>query len=76
MKGVPKAAGNQIFNLHIGSTTNAAEQSCVFFYESVSGICELKCYDTKEQRDPDTEGIKEWLENLLAQVLRVVILAF
>ncbi len=75
MKGVPKGLGNQIFNLHIGYVTNPAGQSCIFFYESVSGICELKCYESEEEREQDEEGIREWLENLVRRVLEIILVA-
>ncbi len=75
MKGVPRTAGNQIFNIHVGVMTNARGESCIFFYESVSGLCETLCFPTKEEQERSWERIKEWLRDLIEKVLRALAIA-
>lgn len=74
-KGVPKGAGNQIFNMHVGFVTNALGQSCVFFYESVSGLCEMKCFATMEELREAMDEILDWLVDLVKQVLEALLVA-
>jgi hypothetical protein len=75
MKGVPRTRGNQIFNLHVGVMTNAKGQYCVFFYESVSGMCDTLCFPTKEELKRAWERIKAWLQNLVETVILVLAIA-
>lgn len=72
MKGVPKGAGNQIFNIHIGMKTNAKGELCVFFYESVSGLCELLCFKDLDELKKKLKEIQEWLEEKIKQVLEAL----
>ncbi|MEI2579943.1 eCIS core domain-containing protein [Scytonema sp. PRP1] len=74
-KGVPKGARNQIFNIHIGYLNNARGESCIFFYESVSGLCEMKCFASKEELEEAWEEIKEWLRDLVEKVLKTLMIA-
>jgi hypothetical protein len=75
MKGVPKTRGNQIFNLHVGVMTNDKGQYCVFFYESVSRLCDTLCFPTKEELKRAWERIKAWLQNLVATLIFVLAIA-
>jgi hypothetical protein len=74
-KGVPRGAGNQIFNIHVGIMTNALGQSCVFFYESVSGLCQTKCFATMEELRDAMDEILDWLVDLVKQVLQALAIA-
>jgi hypothetical protein len=73
LKGVPKGEGNQLFNIHMGIMTNKAGESCFFFYESVSGLCETKCFPTLEELKKALEEIHDWLKEKIEQVLRVLL---
>lgn len=75
IKGVPKGARNQIFNIHIGYLINSKGEYCIFFYESVSGLCEMKCFASKEELDEAWEEIKEWLRDLIEKVLQALEIA-
>lgn len=74
-KLIQKSPHTQIFNLHVGFMTNAAGQFCVFFYESVTGICETMCFPSKQQLLEALEEIKEWLKNLIKKILEALAIA-
>jgi len=69
MKGVPKIEGNQLFNIHMGITVNAAGETCFFFYESVSGLCEMKCFPTLDELKKALKDIRDWIKEKVEQVL-------
>ena len=73
MKGVPKAQGNQLFNIHMGITENPAGESCFFFYESVSGLCEMKCFPTLDELKKALEEIRDWIKEKVEQVLKYLL---
>lgn len=73
MKDVPKGAGNQIFNMHMGVVTNQRGEACFFFYESVSGLCEMNCAPTLEELEERLGEIRDWLKEKIEQVLRVAL---
>ena len=73
MKGVPKVAGNQLFDIHMGVTTNTAGETCFFFYESVSGLCDMTCFATIEELKQRLAEIRDWLKEKIEQVLRVLL---
>ncbi|HEX8692405.1 MAG TPA: DUF4157 domain-containing protein [Longimicrobium sp.] len=77
VKLIKKKVG-QVFNIHIGFVTNAKGQFCIFFYESVSKICEMLCFASKQELEENLEKIKEWLKDLMEKVfeaLKIVLLA-
>ena len=75
-KGVPKAEGNEVFNIHVGFMRNKASEYCIFFYESVSGKCETKCYPTElEMMEAIENEVREWLDDLVASILKGVLMA-
>jgi hypothetical protein len=75
VKLIQKSPHIQLFNLHVGFMSNAAGQSCIFFYESVTGICEIKCYPSQKELLEAWEEIKEWLKDLLKKVLEALAIA-
>jgi hypothetical protein len=75
VKLIKKLPHTQLFNLHVGFLTNAAGQFCIFFYESVTGICEIKCFPSKKQLREAWEELKEWLKELLWRVLEALAIA-
>jgi hypothetical protein len=75
IKLVNKVPHFQIFNLHVGFVTNAKGEACIFFYESVSNICEMLCFESEEERDKSWEKIKEWLKDLIKKVLIALAIA-
>jgi hypothetical protein len=72
-KGVPKAEGNQLFDIHVGIVTNAQGKSCFFFYESVSKFCEMKCFPTLEELKKALSDLRDWIKEKVEQVLRAVL---
>lgn len=68
LKLIQKRPHAQLFNLHVGFLTNAAGEYCIFFYESVTGICELKCFPTKEAIQEAWEEVVQWLKDMLRRV--------
>ena len=72
-KGVAKSAGNQLFNVHLGITTNAAGETCFFFYESVSGLCTFKCFPTLEELKQSLKDIRDWIEEKIENLLKVLL---
>jgi hypothetical protein len=72
-KGVPKGAGNQLFNIHVGITENAQGESCFFFYESVSGLCELMCFPTLEELKKKLKEIRDWIKEKVENVLKFLL---
>jgi hypothetical protein len=73
LKGVPRGAGNQLVNLHVGIVTNAAGETCFFFYESVTGVCEMLCFPTWEELKKNLGKLRDWLKEKIEQVLRVLL---
>ncbi|HEV7642853.1 MAG TPA: DUF4157 domain-containing protein [Pyrinomonadaceae bacterium] len=71
-KLIKKSPHTQLFNVHIGVTTNKLGQMCVFFYESVSRFCEMKCYASRQELEESMEEIKEWIKEKLGQVLEAL----
>src|SRR5205085_1746763 len=72
-KGVPRAAGNQLFNIHAGVMTNAAGETCFFFYESVSGLCDTFCAPTLEELKQKLVELRDWLKEKIEQVLSALL---
>ena len=66
-KGVSRSGGNVVMNIHLGIMRNAAGRRCVFFYESVSGICKTLCTDDVERVLRSLAQIAAWI--LLAALL-------
>jgi len=67
----------QLFNLHLGFITNAAGEFCMFFYESVTGICEMKCAPSKAEMQRRMDEFLEWIKEMLKKVftaLAIVVL--
>jgi hypothetical protein len=75
VKLIQKVPHLQLFNLHVGFVTNPAGQTCIFFYESVSGICQMKCFKTMEELKESWEEIKEWLVEMLKKLLEALAIA-
>jgi Domain of unknown function (DUF4157) len=73
LKGVPKAAGNQLFNIHAGIMTNPAGETCFFFYESVTGLCEMKCFPTLDELKKAIGELRDWLEEKIEQLLKALL---
>ena len=73
LKGVPRGAGNQLFNLHVGITTNAAGETCFFFYESVSGLCEMTCFPTLDELKKRLGELRDWLKEKIEQLLTALL---
>ena len=71
-KGVPRNESNQLFNIHLGVITNDRGQYCIFFYESVTKICEMKCFPTLEELLEALKTILVWLVELITKVLIVL----
>jgi len=72
-KGVPKAEGNQVFDIHLGIIANPAGEKCFFFYESVSGRCVIKCYPTLDELKKRLGEIRDWIKDKVEQLLLVVL---
>jgi hypothetical protein len=68
IKLIQKFPHLELFNLHVGFLVNAASEFCIFFYESVTGICELKCFPSKEALREAWDEVMEWLEEMLKRV--------
>jgi hypothetical protein len=62
----------QLFNLHVGFVTNAAGEYCIFFYESVTGICEMKCFPSKEALEEAWDELADWLAEMLKKVFEAL----
>jgi len=75
VKLIMKFPNTQLFNAHVGFLTNVKGEYCVFFYESVTGVCELLCFPTKEELERAMERIREWLADLLKKVLIALVIA-
>ena len=73
LKNVPKGAGNQLFNIHTGITTNAGGETCFFFYESVSGLCDMFCFPTLDELKKRLGEIRDWLKDKIEKVLRTLL---
>ena len=76
MKGVPKGVGNQLFNMHIGVVNNADGEACVFFYESVTGLCEFLCFPTLEELGKKLDEIRNAarkIESVLQAILPALV---
>ena len=73
LKGVPRGAGNQLFNIHAGITTNAAGEACFFFYESVSGLCEMNCFPTLDELKKRLGELRDWLKEKIEQLLKALL---
>lgn len=69
---VPGKAG-LLFNLHVGFVVNAKGETCIFFYESVSRMCEMFCAASKEELKKRWEEVKEWLKEKVRQLLELVL---
>jgi hypothetical protein len=72
VKLIKKAPHMQLFNLHVGFLTNPAGEYCIFFYESVTGVCETLCYSSKQKLREDWEKVKEWLRQMMENVLKAL----
>lgn len=72
VKLIKKWPHTELFNLHIGFVTNAKGEFCAFFYESVSGICEMKCFASKEELDDAWDELLEWLKEMILRVLEAL----
>lgn len=72
VKLIKKHPHTQLFNLHVGFMTNAAGQYCMFFYESVTGICELKCFPSRQELEDAWDEVAEWLQEMLEKVLKAL----
>jgi hypothetical protein len=73
LKGVPKGLGNQLLNIHAGITTNAAGETCFFFYESVSGLCEMTCFPTLDELKKSLAKLRDWLEEKIENLLKFLL---
>ena len=69
VKLIKKYPHAQLFNLHVGFLTNAKGEFCIFFYESVSGICELLCFPSKQKLRENWDKVKEWLREMIKKLL-------
>jgi len=72
VKLIKKTPHMQLFNLHVGFMTNAAGQFCIFFYESVTGVCETLCFPSKKELREAWEKVKEWLKEMLEKLLKAL----
>jgi hypothetical protein len=75
VKLIKKAPHAQLFNLHVGFLTNAAGESCVFFYESVTRICEMKCFPSREELRRRWSEVVEWIKEQLVRLLKALLIA-
>jgi hypothetical protein len=75
IKLIQKTPHVQLFNAHVGFTTNALGEYCAFFYESVTGICETKCFPTKEALQRAMEEVLAWLRDVIEKVLKALAVA-
>lgn len=72
VKLIQKSPHTQIFNVHIGFLTNSKGEFCIFFYESVSGICDMKCFPSKEELKEAWDEVLEWLKDMIEKVLEAL----
>jgi len=75
VKLIMKHPHTQLFNLHVGFMTNAAGEFCIFFYESVTGICEMKCFPSREALREAWDEVVEWIKEMLKKVLEALAIA-
>jgi hypothetical protein len=72
VKLIQKTPHLQLFNLHVGFVTNPLGEACIFFYESVTGVCEQKCFPNSEDLKKAWEEIKQWIEEMLKRVFQAL----
>lgn len=72
VKLIKKRPHAQLFNLHVGFITNAAGEFCIFFYESVTRICEMKCFPSKQALRDAWNEIVEWVKKMLKKVFKAL----
>lgn len=75
VKLIKKTPHAQLFNLHVGFLTNPAGEYCIFFYESVTGICEMKCFPSKEALREAWDEVVEWIKEMLKKVIEALAIA-
>jgi hypothetical protein len=75
VKLIKKTPHMQLFNLHVGFLTNPAGRFCIFFYESVTGLCEMLCFPSKKELREAWEKIKDWLKQMLEKLLKALAIA-
>jgi hypothetical protein len=73
VKGVPKGLANQLLNIHAGIMTNAAGETCFFFYESVSKLCEMICFPTLDELKKRLGELRDWLKEKIEKLLKVLL---
>jgi hypothetical protein len=54
---------NNLYNAHVG-TYNESGQICMFYWESVSGVCNTKCLD---KSDFTLSAVESWLMDQVRQ---------
>ncbi len=72
VKLIMKHPHTQIFNLHVGFLTNPAGEYCIFFYESVTRICEMKCFPSKEALEESWDEVVEWIKQMLRRLIEAL----
>jgi hypothetical protein len=75
VKLIKKVPHTQLFNLHVGFLTNPAGEFCIFFYESVTGLCEMKCFPSKQALRDAWDEVVEWLKDMLKKLLELLAIA-
>jgi hypothetical protein len=75
VKLIKKSPHAELFNLHVGFLTNAAGEYCIFFYESVTSICEMKCFPSKEALREAWDEVVKWIEEMLKKVIKALAIA-
>lgn len=74
-KLIMKHPHTQLFNIHVGFLTNAAGEFCIFFYESVTRICEMKCFSSKEALREAWDEVVEWIKQMLRKLIEALAIA-
>jgi len=75
VKLIKKSPHLQLFNLHVGFLTSPTGEFCIFFYESVTGICEMLCFPSKEKLREAWEKVKAWLKQMIEKLIRALAIA-
>jgi Domain of unknown function (DUF4157) len=72
IKLIKKTPHAQLLNVHVGVIRNPKGEWCVFFYESVSKICEMMCFPTLEELKKRLKEIIKWILDLLQRIITVL----
>jgi hypothetical protein len=75
VKLIKKFPHLELFNLHVGFLTNPAGEFCIFFYESVTGICEVLCFPSKAKLREKWEEVKAWLKRMIEKLIKALAIA-